>query len=29
MVWMVTMKLSPVRMDEKPLMKMPRPAATT
>ncbi len=28
-VWMVTMKFRPVRMDEKPLMKMPRPAATT
>ena len=29
MVWMVTMKLKPVRIDEKPAMKMPTPAATT
>jgi hypothetical protein len=26
---MVTMKLSPVRIDEKPEMKMPMPAART
>ena len=29
MVWMVTMKLKPVRIDEKPAMKMPTPVSTT
>ena len=29
MVWMVTMKFRPVRIDEKPLMKMPTTAITT
>ena len=29
MVWMVTMKFKPVRMDEKPLMKMPITAGVT
>ena len=28
-LWMVTMKLSPVRMEEKPAMKMPMAAAMT
>ena len=29
MRWMVTMKFRPVRMEEKPAMKMPRPVAIT
>ncbi len=29
MVWMVTMKLKPVRIDEKPEMKTPTPVSTT
>jgi hypothetical protein len=29
MVWMVTMKLRPVRIEENPVMKMPRPARMT
>jgi hypothetical protein len=29
MLWIVTMKLSPVRIDEKPAMKMPMAAALT
>ena len=29
MVWIVTMKFSPVRIDENPLIKIPRPAAIT
>ena len=28
-LWMVTMKLSPVRIDEKPATKIPIPAVTT
>jgi hypothetical protein len=28
-VWIVTMKLSPVRIDENPVMKAPRPTAIT
>ena len=27
--WIVTMKFNPVRIDEKPVMKTPRPVATT
>ena len=27
--WMVTMKFSPVRIDEKPVMKMPMPVSIT
>ena len=27
--WIVTMKLSPVRIDEKPVMNTPRPVSTT
>jgi hypothetical protein len=27
--WMVTMKLSPVRMDEKPVMNTPTPVINT
>ena len=29
MRWTVTMKFSPVRIDEKPVMKMPTPARIT
>ena len=29
MLWMVTMKLRPVRIDEKPVMKTPTPAGIT
>jgi hypothetical protein len=29
MRWMVTMKLRPVKMEEKPVMKMPRPVEMT
>ena len=29
MVWMVTMKFSPVRMEEKPATKTPSAVATT
>jgi len=28
-LWMVTMKLSPVRMDENPLMKIPTTTSAT
>ncbi len=28
-VWIVTMKFKPVRIDEKPLMKMPMPTMVT
>ena len=28
-VWIVTMKFKPVRMEENPLMKIPRPVAIT
>ena len=28
-VWIVTRKFNPVRMDEKPAMKMPTPVTTT
>ena len=28
-VWIVTMKFNPVRIEEKPVMKIPTPVSTT